>query len=152
MGITELSAKEQQELKAMQIVFVSITTAALLFLLGAIVFSQSHGPLAPGIKTYYSWLLGGAAIFSFACSIWGRQQFARGVETAKTSLNPLEGKLTMYRTSLIVYLAITELPIIFCIILSLLTGNFVFQVYAAVLIGFMLPAMPRKEKVISQLQ
>lgn len=152
MSITGLSAKEQQELKAIQIVFISITAAAFLFLLGAIVFSQSHGPLAPGIKAYHNWLLAGAVILSFACSLWGRQQFARGVETAKTSLNPLEGKLAMYRTSLIVYLAITELPVIFCIILSLLTGNFVFQIYAAVLLGFMLPAMPGKEKVISQLQ
>ncbi len=152
MNGTELSAEEQQELKAMQIVFISIAAMAFLFLLGAIVLSQLRGPLTPGLKEYHKWLLGGAAIFSLACSLWGKQQFARAVETAKTSLNPLSGKLTMYRTSLIIYLAITELPIIFCIILSVLTGNFVFQVYAAVLLGFMLPAMPRKEKVLGQLQ
>lgn len=152
MNGTELSTEEQQALRAIQLVFISTAAMVFLFLLGAIVFNQLSGPLKPELKEYHNWLLGGAAIFSFACSVRGKQQFARAVETAKTSLNPLSGKLTIYRSSLIIYLAITELPIIFCIILSVLTGNFVFQVYAAVLLGFMLSAMPWKEKVLNQLQ
>ena len=122
-----------------------------MFLLAAVVFSQLRGPLSPELKPYEGWLLAGVAVFAFACSLWAKQQFAKAITTAKNSLNPLAGKLTMYRSALIVYLAISELPILFCIVLSIMTGNFVFQVYAAVLLGFMLSAMPRKDKVIGQL-
>ena len=136
----------------MRIFFTAIVTVVALFLLGSIIYIQVGGPMAMQLKSWEDWLLGGAALFSLICTIQGRLQFARGIESAKTSLNPLAGKLAAYKKAFVIYMATMELPIILSIILSLTTGNFKFQVFAAVLLGFMLSAMPRTEKVINQLQ
>lgn len=153
MNSTEsLSPEEKQELKAMRIFFTAVVALVSVFLLGSIVFNQVSGPVAPELASWKNWLLGGTALFSILCAIQGKLRFSRAIESAKTSLNPLAGKLRLYKNALIAYLAITELPVLLSIILSITTGNFVFQVYAAVLFGFMLSAIPKAGKVISQLQ
>jgi hypothetical protein len=147
-----LSPEEKQELRGMRIFFIAVVTLVAVFLLGSIVFNQVSAPVAPQLASWKNWLLGGTAIFSAICAVQGKLRFSRAIESAKTSLNPLAGKLRLYKNALIAYLATTELPVLLSIILSIITGNFVFQVYAAVLFGFMLSAMPRAEKVINQLQ
>jgi hypothetical protein len=44
------------------------------------------------------------------------------------------------------------MPVLLSIILFIFTGNFVFQVYAAIFLGFMLAIAPIPRKVIAELE
>lgn len=140
-----------KNLKGTLILFLSIVISIFLFMLIAILFGQARGALKPELNRHHTVLTIGMVIVSFACLLVSRQLFAKGMEAAKNSLNALEGKLNLHRTTLIRYLVLCEIPVLLSIILFLLTGNFVFQIYAGVFIGFMLTATPTRKKVAEQL-
>jgi len=109
------------------------------------------GPMNPGLNQHRTWLIVGVAAFSFICTVLAKRSIIRAIEAAKISSNSLSDKLEKYRSALIIYIALSELPIIFCLVISFLTGDFVFQVFAAVLLGYLLAEMPKKEKVLRQI-
>jgi hypothetical protein len=146
-----LTNEEKQLLRNILLIFAAMAGMLGFFLLVAIVVSQTIGPLAPELNVYHNWLLGGVAAISFTCMLLAKRHLQRQTESAKTSPNPLSGKLEKYRSAFIVYMALSEFPVLLCITFSLLTGNFVFQVFAAVLLGYLLAGMPKKEKVLSHL-
>ena len=94
----------------------------------------------------------GIGVFSLGCLIVGRQVLSKGTAAAKNSLNPLRDKLSQYRSSLIRYLVICEVPALLGVILFMLTGNFVFQVFSAVFLGFMLAVAPIRRRVVAALE
>jgi|SRR6218665_84189 len=143
--------KEEQLLRNIRILFMTMVGMLALMLMLAIVFTQIRGAMKPELDQYRTWLIVGVAVFSFICTVFAKKTITRTIEAAKNSSNPLSDKLTKYRSALIAYIAISELPILFCLIISFLTGDFVFQVFAAVLLGYLLAEMPRKEKVLRQL-
>lgn len=138
--------------KGTLILFLSIVSGIFLFMLVAVVFGQSRGPLVPGLNKYHTALMIGMAAVSFACLLLSKQMFTQGVEVAKDSLNTLNDKLNLHRTALVKYVVICEIPVMLSIVLFLLTGNFTFQVYAGVFIGFMLSMTPTRSKIAEQLQ
>ena len=147
-----LTDQDKQLLKNILLIFIAMVSMLGILLLVAIVVAQSPGPLMPELNTHYNSLLIGTVALSFICTVFAKRHIMKFTRAAKNSPNPLTDILIKYRTALIVYMAISELPILICIVLSLLTGNFVFQVFAAVLLGYLLAEMPRKEKVLSQLR
>jgi hypothetical protein len=147
-----LTEQDKQLLKNILLIFIAMVSMQGILLLVAIVFAQSEGPLMPGINAYYDSLLIGTVALSFICTVLAKRHIMKFTRAAKNSSNPLSEILIKYRTALIVYMAISELPVLVCIVLSVLTGNFVFQVFAAVLLGYLLAEMPRKDKVLSQLR
>jgi hypothetical protein len=118
----------------------------------AILVGQTRGPLIPDLNKYHTTIAIGMAVISFLCLLFAKQQLTRGVQAAKNSLNPLNEKLNMHRNALIKYLFICEMPVFLSIIIFMFTGNFIFQIYAAVFIGFMLTVMPTRKKITEDLE
>jgi hypothetical protein len=146
-----IATTPRKNLKASMILFLAIVIGIFIFMLIAIVIGQSRGPLQPDLNKYHTTIAIGMGVISFGCLLAARQLFNKGVLAAKNSLNPLNEKLNMHRNALIKYLFICEMPVFLSIIIFMLTGNFIFQVFAAVFIGFMLTVMPTRKKVTEDL-
>ncbi len=146
------SASAKESLKATLIIFSGIVTGVFVFMLVAIFTNQAKGPLVTDLSKYEANIIWGVGIFCLACLVIARRMLWKGITAAKNSLNPLHDKLTQYRSSLIRYLVLCEVPALLSIILFILTGNFVFQVFAAVLLGFMLAAAPIRSRVVAALE
>ena len=145
-------ASVKENLRATLIIFFGIVSGIFVFMLVAIFIGQNKDPLVPDLNKYQTMITWGAGIFSLVCLIVGRQVLSKGTAAAKNSLNPLQDKLSQYRSSLIRYLVICELPALSGVILFMLTGNFVFQVFSAVFLGFMLAAAPIRRRVVAALE
>jgi hypothetical protein len=146
------SASAKENLRATLIIFFGIVTGVFVFMLIAIFMNQANGPLIPGLDKYHTIITWGAGAFSLVCLVVGRQVLRKGTAAAKNSLNPLQDKLSQYRSSLIRYLAICEVPASLGVILFMLTGNFVFQLFSAVFLGFMLAVAPIRRRVVAALE
>lgn len=133
------------------ILFLSIVAGIFFFMLVSVLFIQARGALSAGLNNYRVALIAGITAISFAC-LWGaRSVLTKGLADAKNSLNGLTDKLNQHRNTLIKYVIVCEMPVMLGIILFVLTGDFVFQIFAAVFIGFMLTAIPLRKKIIEQL-
>jgi len=103
-----------------------------MFLRTAIFINQTKALLGPALNENKSSLSWEMAAFSFVCLFAARRVFRNGIAAAKYSLNLLNDKLNKHRSALVRYLVISEMPALLSIILFMLTGNFVFLVYAGV--------------------
>lgn len=148
---TTSNVSARGNLRATMISFSAIVAGVFVFMLVAIFIGQTNQPLIPGNK-YESMFMWGIATFSLISLGFARVVLMKGIAAAKNSLKPLHDKLSQYRFSLIRYLVICEVPALLSIILFMLTGNFVFQVFAAVFLGFMLAATPIRRRVIAALE
>ena len=149
--VSSLTAPKKN-LQSTLILFASIVIGIFLFIMIAVFINQTKGPLAPVLNKYQpalSWAMGA---FSFICLFAARRVFRKGIAAAKNSLNPLKDKLNQHRSALVRYLVICEMPSLLSIILFMLTGNFVFQVYAGVFLGFMLAMAPLRRRVVAELE
>jgi len=149
---TTSNVSARGNLRATMITFSAIVAGVFVFMLVAVFIAQTNQPLIPGLDKYESVINWGTAIFSLTCLGMARMVLMKGTAAAKNSLKPLQDKLRQYRLSLIRYLLICELPALISIILFMLTGNFVFQVVAAVFLGFMLAVSPIRRRVIAALE
>ena len=134
------------------ILFSFIVTGVSLLMVVTVIISQVKGPLAPELKKYHTAFIWTITGLSFICLFAAKRIFSKGITDAKKTLNPLNDKLNQYRSALIRYLVICEMPVILSIILFIFTGNFVFQVYAATFLGFMLAVAPIRRRVIAELE
>ena len=134
------------------ILFSFIVTGNSLLMVVAVIISQVKGPLAPELKKYHTAFIWTITGLSFICLFGAKRMFSKRIADAKKSLNPLNDKLNQHRSALVKYLVICEMPGLLSIILFIFTGNFVFQVYAATFLGFMLAAAPIRRRVIAELE
>lgn len=148
----KLNKEDEVMLKSIRVLFIAMVGMLSLMLLLTIVFTQILGPTKPELSQYRTWLIAGVAAFSFICTVLAKRSVIRAIEAAKNSSNLLSEKLMNYRSALIIYIALSELPVICCLVISFLTGDFVFQVFAAVLLGYLLAEMPKREKVLRQVE
>ena len=142
----------KKNLKVTMILFVSIAISVLLCMLIAGFIGQTKGALVPALgkhKILFTWFM---AVLSIICLLAAKRVFNKGIAAAKNSLNPLNDKLNQHRSALTKYLVICEMPALLSILLFLLTGHFVFQVYAAIFLGFMLAITPVPRKVAASLE
>ena len=142
----------RKNLQATLILFASIVISIFLFMLIAVLIGQTKGPLVAALNKYHTILSWAMAALSFVCLFAARRVFSKRITAAKNSLNPLNGKLNQHRSALIKYLVICEVPVLLSIILFMLTGNFIFQVYAGVFLGFMLAMTPVRRRVVAELE
>jgi hypothetical protein len=77
-----------------------------------------------------------------------RKQLQMALEPQRT----LAEKLQYYRVGLLMDMANKEFIIILSAIIFLMTGDFAYLAFAAVMLGFMLAARPQKSKLQSILQ
>jgi len=146
------AASPKENLRATMIIFSGMITGVFAFMLVGIFINQADGPFVPDLDKYYTIMAWGTGTFSLVCLIVGRQVLRKGTAAAKNSLNPLPDKLSQYRSSLIRYLAICGVPAVLGVILFILTGNFVFQLFSAVFSGFMLAVAPIRRRVVATLE
>jgi len=149
---TTSSVSARGNLRATMITFSAIVAGVVVLMLVAIFIEQSSQPMIPGLNRYATVITWGIALFSLTCLGFARMMLMKGIAAAKNSLKPLQEKLRQYRFSLIRYLLICEVPALLSIILFMLTGNFVFQVIAAVFLGFMLAVAPIRRRVVDALE
>jgi hypothetical protein len=142
----------KKSLQGTLILFASIVIGIFLFMVVAFIISQAKGPLMPALNKYHSGFSLGMAALSLACLITAKRIFNKAITGAKNSLNPLNDKLNRHRSALVRYLVICEVPVILSVILFMLTGHFVFQVYAGVFLGFMLAMAPVRRRIIAELE
>jgi hypothetical protein len=142
----------KKNLQGTLILFASIVISIFLFMLIAVLIGQTKGALVPALNKYHTILSWAMAALSFVCLFAARRAFSKGITVAKNSLNPLNDKLNQHRSALIKYLVIGEAPVLLSITLFMLSGNFVFQVYAGVILGFMLAMAPGRRRVITELE
>ncbi|HKZ65243.1 MAG TPA: hypothetical protein VJ111_02750 [Chitinophagaceae bacterium] len=142
----------KKNLQGTLILFSFIIIGVSLLMIAAVIINQIKGPLAPELKKYHITFIWTMAALSFICLFAAKRVFNKGITGAKKCLNPLNDKLNQYRSALIRYLVICELPVSLSIILFLFTGNFIFEVYAAIFLGFMLAVAPMQRRVIAELE
>jgi hypothetical protein len=134
------------------VLFTAIVVSVLIFMLVALFIEQTKGPLMPQLNNYTTIFTGLMAVLLIVCIWVAKRVFNKGIAAAKNSLNPLHGKLNRHRLSLIRYLVICEIPAVVSIVLFMLTGDFVFQVFAAIFLGFMLALTPVSRRVVALLE
>lgn len=142
----------KKNLRMTLILFLSIVAGIFFFMLVSVLFIQARGPLSPDLNKKRVILIAAITGISFACLLGARAVFTKGMADAKNSLNGLIDKLNLHRNTLIKYVIVCEMPVMLGIILFVLTGDFIFQVFAAVFIGFMLTVIPLRKKTIEQLE
>lgn len=146
------SVKPKEMLRAMLIFSAAMAIGVFLFMLITVLviqFKAFSGSVFSKHQNIITWIM---AAISLICLVIARLNLNKGIIAAKNSINPLSDKLSRYRNSLIRYLAICEAAALVNIAVYMLTGNFVFLVYASVLLGFMLAAVPVKRRVVSALE
>ena len=149
---TTSAASPKENLRATMLIFSGMVTGIFVCMLVAIFINQANGPFVPGLDKYYTIIAWSTGTFSLVCLMVGRQVLRKGTAAAKNSLNLLPDKLSQYRSSLIRYLAMCGLPALLGIILFILTGNFVFQLFSAVFSGFMLAVAPIRRRIVAALE
>ena len=151
-GTGSSSAGPKEMLRALLILFAAMVIGVFMFMLIAVFINQVQGPFLPDWEKYQSIITWMIAAGSLICLVVAWKAFSKGMSAAKNSLNPLIDKLGRYRSSLILYLAICEAPALTNIIMFILIGNFVFLVFASILLGFMLAVAPIRRRVIAALE
>ncbi len=147
-----LATTAKEQLRLTMIVFIAIAFGAIVFMLISLVLVQLQGNPSSTLSVNSLTLKIILAVVALACQLIGRSVFVKKVAAAKNSLNPLRDKLIKYREGLISLTALAEIPVILSAILFLLTGDFSFLIFGAVLLGFLLAAIPIKKKVVAQLE
>ncbi|RYG25102.1 MAG: hypothetical protein EOO01_42925 [Chitinophagaceae bacterium] len=150
--ITHDPASPEKVLRATRLIFVAIISGMILFMLVSLFINQSAGPLSLSLKEEGNWPAWIVGIISGAGFIWGRRLFQATLKTAKDSLKPLEEKLKDHRSALVRYLLIGDIILVLNSVFFLLVGDFIYQMYAAIIVGAMLAVTPLKRRLISQLE
>lgn len=146
------SVKPKELLRAMLIFCAAMVIGVFIFMLITVFVIQVKAPSDSVFSEYQDIITWIMAAISMICLVIAWQTLRKGIAAAKNSLNPLSDKLSQYRNSLIRYMAICDWSAIANIIVFMLIGNFIFLVFASVLLGFMLAAMPIKRRVVSALE
>lgn len=141
----------KQQVKLTLILFFAIAGGVLFFMLVSLFINQVNGPLAPELLQHSFLFKAILAVVAVTCLATARWLFGKNISSAKNSLNSLSDKLNQYRSALILYLALCEAPVLLGTVLFLMTGDFSFLIFGAVLLGFMLVMAPVKKKVAEQL-
>lgn len=144
--------RPKEMLRAMLVFSAAMVIGVFIFMLITVFVIQVKASSGSVFREYQDIIIWIMAAISLICLVVARVPFNKGIKAAKNSLNPLSDKLSQYRNSLIRYMAICEAPALADIIVYMLTGNFIFLVFASVLLGCMLAAMPIKRRVVSALE
>ena len=134
------------------LIFTAMVTGMALMMLVSLFIIQTTGPLMPALNASRDWLVWSAGIGSVAAFLWGRRLFQAALQTSKDSLKPFEQKLKDHRFALVRYLLIGDILVVVNSVLFIVEGDFLFQVYAAVIVGGMLAVTPIKRRIVKEFE
>ncbi|MBP7558354.1 MAG: hypothetical protein KA821_18910 [Chitinophagaceae bacterium] len=152
MEETQSSVRPKDIWKGAKVLAIAIVTGALVFVLVALVINQVYGPFKPEWKEYRTWQ---GVVFFLLCGgalVIGKKGMLQKTNKAVNEGGSLVARLQLYMQGLTKYLAACELPVAIGCILFLLTGEFVFMAFSAVMIGNMLAQLPLKRRIAEMLQ
>jgi hypothetical protein len=138
-------------LRAIRVFFGAIITGAVIFAVIAVVMIKLQGHLMPETEEYQHIFLYTAGAVAIICWIFAVNMYNKGIVAAKDSLILLPGKLNLYRTALIKYVALCEAPALFGIIVFFMTANYAALVITGVMIIAMLAKTPSRKRVAEDL-
>ncbi|MFT3676660.1 MAG: hypothetical protein QM781_12225 [Chitinophagaceae bacterium] len=138
--------------KGAKVLAIAIVAGATVFVLVALVINQVYGPFKPEWKEYRTWLGIGFFLLCGGALIMGKKGMLQKTTRAINEGGSLASRLQLYVQGLTKYLAACELPVAIGCILFLLTGEFVFMAFSAVMIGNMLAQLPLKRRIGEALQ
>ena len=136
--------------RAIRIFFMAIISGSLIFT-GMVLFLDSIGTSTASVKdgkNIFLFVAAGIAVICFGAAWTG---YNKGIAAAKDSLISLTGKLNLYRTTLIKYVALCEMPALFGIIAFYVTGNYLTLVITAAMLAAMLIKAPVKKRIVDDL-
>lgn len=138
--------------KGAKVLTIAIVVGATLFVLVALVINQVYGPFKPEWGKYKAIMGVGFFLLCFAALIIGKKGMLQKTTKAVNEGGSLATRLQLYAQGLTKYLAACELAVAIGCILLLLTGEFVFIAFSAVMIGNMLAQLPLKRRIAEALQ
>lgn len=138
--------------KATRLLFFAIIAGASAFMVVTIIVNAWKGALMPEWIQYRSWFLIGLAVATFVVLLAARNSFKKSIMRARQFEISLPEKLMHYRKGIAKYLAFSELIVFAGAALFMYTGDFTYLAFAAIIIGFMLSNIPRKNRIGELLQ
>jgi hypothetical protein len=138
-------------LRSIRVVFGAIITGALIFAIVVIVLIKLQGRQMPETEEYqhiFLYVLAGVAAI---CWIVAINTYNKAMVAAKDSLILLPGKLNLYRSALIKYIALCEGPALFGIIVYFMTANYIALAITGIMIVAMLAKTPTLKRVADDL-
>lgn len=151
MSQYQVPGTPKEILRAIRIFFGAIITGAVIFAVIVVVMIKLQGPLMPEVEEYEHIFLYTVAIVAAICWIAAVNMYNKGIVAAKDSLILLPGKLNLYRTALIKYIALCEGPALFGIIIFFMTANYTALAITGVMIVAMLSKTPTRKRVADDL-
>ncbi|MEI9810206.1 MAG: hypothetical protein WDO16_21345 [Bacteroidota bacterium] len=147
----QIPGTPKEILRGIRIFFGAIIAGALLFAVIVVIVNKVQGHLMPEIKEYEYAFLYAAAGIAVVCLIIAYNAYNKEMAVAKNSLIPLTGKLNLYRTALIKYVALCEGPALFGIIVLFMTANYAALIITGIMIAAMLAKAPTRRRVTDDL-
>jgi len=148
--LQQSSSTYGKDIRAIRIFFNAILAGTIMFSLIALSLNMMKQTISP-FKDPENVILWVAIAMGLTCYAVARTGFNKSIAGAKDSLISLPDKLNQYRTALIRYVALCEMPALFGIILFFITGNYFMFIVTAIMIIAMVAKAPTRQRVINDL-
>ena len=148
---TSTSTKGKDALRAIRVFFYAMIGGMLMFTVIVVVLNFLESPALLDqslIRIFFIAVLAIAAISIFAATRLYKKRIKDGLSPGLTLMD----KLTIYRSALILYLALCEGAGLFAVIVYFITGYKLLLIVIAVVLLAMLGKRPEKSKIFNELQ
>ena len=148
---TSTSTRAKDALRAISVFFYSMFGGLLMFALIVFALNFLQAPALPDqslVRIFFIAVLAIAAISIFIAT----RLYKKRITDALSPGLILMDKLTIYRSALILYLALCEGAGLFAVIVYFLTGYKLLLIVVAVVLLAMLQKRPEKSKIFNELQ
>jgi len=144
----------KSEIKAMRILCGALITGVVMFALVSVgVLQTMEGPILPENelpdKNIFLYLAAGFGVLGLLLAI---TRFNKRLAAIRQGESTVTGKLSQYRSALIMYMALCEAPALFSVIVLFLTRQYAVLAITGVMLVAMVIRMPQKNKLIDALQ
>ncbi|MBL7746152.1 MAG: hypothetical protein JNM19_01885 [Chitinophagaceae bacterium] len=148
------AGRPKSEIKAMRILCSALIAGVVMFALVSVgVLQVIEGPILPENelpdKNIFLYVAAGFGALGLLLAV---TRFNKRLTVIRQVENTVTGKLSQYRSALIIYMALCEAPALFSVIVLFLTRQYAVLGITAVMLVAMISMMPQKKKLIDTLQ
>ncbi len=148
---TQEPSSPKDAIKAIQILFYIIVAGVILFaaITAGINFLQQSPVIGKSIAEILFFI---NCFIDIICYTASQILYRKKIYAALQNDLSLMEKLNFYRSALITYLALCEIPALFAIVIYFLSGNNLFLFIVCICVLTMLMKMPQKLKIFNELK